>query len=90
LAWTEYKIVTGSEVPPTELIVIQGTLLEADFAQREGVPVILKLPLLLPAAANAAELLRLTAVHVCACNPKPRNSAAKATRKLITNDEPRN
>ena len=77
-------------MPPIELRVIHGTLLDADLAHLDGVPEMLKLPVLLPATANAAELLRVTEVQVWPCRPKVKNSAANATRKVITDFKPRN
>lgn len=90
LAWTEYPTVEGLAVPPPKLIVIQGTLLVADLAQLEGVPVIVNVPLEAEALAKAPVLLRVTEVQVWACRPKAKNSAANATRKVITDDKPRN
>ena len=47
-------------------------------------------PLLAAALAKAPVLFSVTLVQVWACRPMPKNRAANASRKLITNDEPRN
>ena len=77
-------------MPPPKLIEIQGEALAAVLLQFVGVPEIVNVPLLEPAAANAALLLSVTEVHVCACSApvavRQRNNAVSAPRKLITSD----
>ena len=88
---TVYPIVEGFEVPPPKLIVIQFTLLTADFKQFDGFPVMVNVPLLELEPAKAPVLLSVTDVQVCAYAPPQRKkSAATAARKLITSVKPRN
>src|SRR5262245_37314053 len=81
-------MVEGLAVPPPKLMVIHGTLLAADFRQLAGVPVMVNVPLLAPAAANAPVLLRVTDVQVCARAGRQKSSANRTLRNVINRGKP--